>query len=429
MKKPRSFRRRIVVALLGSGAILVVAFAVTAGLTLFSTEDEIQQNQLLVELEFLLQRDDLADEEIIHVSRFMTAYVGLNSMPADLQVFLAPLGEGVHKLFFKPEQHQSGLDSDFQVAIAPMPDRAELLYLVFDVSDIDPNQRPLIYALFAGLAVVSVLLVFLGFTLTAPVVRPLSDLAHLVRSANPDELSEKIHPDEYDEEIGVLARAMRDTIARLHGFIQREREFTGNASHELRTPLTVIRGATEVIELQTAAQEEAVRRPLDRILFAVSEMEETIDIFLELAREDSVVGDIDCCSVRQVVEDVVESHRHVLADRPVEIEIRVPDDVVVETSERALSIVLGNLIGNALSRTEKGAVTIDWREGGVDIADTGPGIHGRDLGRVTDRHFTGNGGGYGLGLSIVQTLCGEFGWRLELKPETPGTVVRLTFDQ
>jgi signal transduction histidine kinase len=158
-------------------------------------------------------------------------------------------------------------------------------------------------------------------------------------------------------------------------------------------------------------------------------MEETIDIFLELAREGSLVGDIDFCSLRLLVEDVVESHRHALADRPVEIENRVPDDVVVETSERALSIVLGNLIGNAFSRTEEGAVTIDWREGGVEIADTGPGIRGRDLGRVTDRHFTGNGGGYGLGLSIVQTLCGKFGWGLELKPESPGTVVRLTFDQ
>jgi len=111
------------------------------------------------------------------------------------------------------------------------------------------------------------------------------------------------------------------------------------------------------------------------------------------------------------------------------VDNRVPGDVRIKASERALSIVLGNLIGNAFARTEKGAVSIEWREGGVDITDTGPGIRGQDLDRVTERHFTGESGGYGLGLSIVRTLCGRYGWGLELDRAEAGTTVRVSFDQ
>ena len=39
------------------------------------------------------------------------------------------------------------------------------------------------------------------------------------------------------------------------------------------------------------------------------------------------------------------------------------------------------------SNPVEGAVSIEWREGVVDIADTGPGIPGQDLGRVTDRQL------------------------------------------
>ncbi len=430
MSKPRSFRRRIVVAFLGSGLFLAVAFAITVGSTVMRTEDEIQRRQLLGELEFLLERSDLGDEKVIHVSRYMTAYVGLDSVPADLRRWLAPLGEGAHGIR-KHKHRRDAEELELQVAVAPVPDHPERLYLVFDVSAIEAEDRPpenLIHALIVGLAVVMGLAVLLGSALTSGLVRPLSDLARLVGSTKADELPERIHPEKYDEEVGVLARALRDATVRVLGFIQREREFTGNASHELRTPLTVIKGATELIEAQPAARQEAVRKPLDRIHRAVGEMEETIEIFLELAREDSLDSALELCPLRLVVEDVIAHHRRLLADRPVDVEIRVPGDVRIETSERALSIVLGNLIGNAFARTEKGAVSIEWRDGGVDITDTGPGIPGQDLDRVTDRHFTGENGGYGLGLSIVRTLCKRYGWGLELDREEAGTTVRVSFE-
>jgi signal transduction histidine kinase len=192
--------------------------------------------------------------------------------------------------------------------------------------------------------------------------------------------------------------------------------------------LTVVKGAAELIEAQPTARQKAVRKPLDRLYRAVGEMEETIEVFLELAREDSLDSAVKLCPLRQVVEDVIEHHRRLLANKPVDVEIRVPGDVKVEASERALSIVLGNLIGNAFARTEKGAISIEWRESGVDITDTGPGIFGQDLDRVTERHFTGENGGYGLGLSIVQTLCKRYGWGLELDREATGTTVRVSFN-
>jgi hypothetical protein len=127
----------------------------------------------------------------------MTAYVGLDSLPAELRSRLAPLGEGAHDIHERRSRTAAD-ELELQVAVAPLPGRPEKLYLVFTVSDIEAEDRPpenLIRALFVGLAVVMGLVILLGSALTSAVVRPLSDLARLVRSTNADELPERIHPE------------------------------------------------------------------------------------------------------------------------------------------------------------------------------------------------------------------------------------------
>ena len=120
MRKRRSFRRRILVAVLGSGLVLAVAVAVSVVSAVVATEDEVQRQQLRAELDFLLQRDDVGNEKLIPVSRFMTAYVGLDAMPPALRNQLpgiAPFAVEYFLIFRHVEiSHKAGPGCDKAVA-------------------------------------------------------------------------------------------------------------------------------------------------------------------------------------------------------------------------------------------------------------------------------------------------------------------------
>jgi signal transduction histidine kinase len=209
---------------------------------------------------------------------------------------------------------------------------------------------------------------------------------------------------------------------RLRGFMVRERQFTANASHELRTPVTVIRGASELLEAQIGDREPALRKPLARIQRAVAAMEETIEVFLALARETELTELAGECCPAEIAAEVVEQHRRLLEDRPVAVVVQVPESLRIEAPPRALAIVLGNLVANAFRRTLRGSVTLKWQDEHLEVVDTGPGIPEHLADNATERHLS-SGHGYGLGLSIVTALCERFGWRLELVG-APGTGAR-----
>jgi len=141
--------------------------------------------------------------------------------------------------------------------------------------------------------------------------------------------------------------------------------------------------------------------------------------------EDTVRGGV-AVPLRAVVDDVVD-HLHLLVDgRPVTVVVDVPRGVRVEANERVLAIVLGNFVRNALQRTETGRVEISGDAAGLVVADTGSGIPADLLERVTGRGVAGPGGGHGLGLAIVRTLCERCGWTLGIDgAENEGTRIEL----
>ena len=86
-----------------------------------------------------------------------------------------------------------------------------------------------------------------------------------------------------------------------------------------------------------------------------------------------------------------------------------------------------NLVGNArevLQESGGGHVTIRTQISGgaltVEVADDGPGIPADIREHIFETFFTTKGEkGTGIGLSVVQRLCREMDWKLELDTE-PG---------
>ena len=76
--------------------------------------------------------------------------------------------------------------------------------------------------------------------------------------------------------------------------------------------------------------------------------------------------------------------------------------------------VLSNLLDNALAHADASAVTVTVDALGFTVADNGKGVGEAELNQIFERFYSGDsaqGGGHGLGLSIVR----EFANRMEAR--------------
>ncbi|MDP9340831.1 MAG: HAMP domain-containing histidine kinase [Actinomycetota bacterium] len=218
-----------------------------------------------------------------------------------------------------------------------------------------------------------------------------------------------------------LQRA-NEAIARV---LDRERRFLQDASHELRTPITVALGHAELVHGSTG--DPLVREDLRVVVDELTRLRRLADRLLLLAASEH--PDFIRPSRIDVEPVVVETLRRWT---PVP-RVWVLDDVeeaTVEADQDRLSLAIDALIENAVKHTtpeQQIRVSVHRRDGmaAISVADGGSGIEPPDLDRIFDRFARADlgrsreGGGFGLGLSIVKTVVEAHGGRVSVH-STPG---------
>jgi PAS domain S-box-containing protein len=208
-------------------------------------------------------------------------------------------------------------------------------------------------------------------------------------------------------------------------------EFVSTMSHELRTPLHVILGFAEMaydVDLETPQRREC----LARIQEAGGELLSLIEGTLEIGRLETGRDEVHTDEIAlPALLDELHATCAAMPRRP-EVALlwceRVPR-VRLVSDQRKLSIVLRNLIGNALKFTLRGHVglTVRVRPEHVAfvVADTGIGIREEDrqaifeMFRQADQSDSRRFGGTGLGLYIVRRYVEQLGGVIHIE-STPG---------
>lgn len=263
------------------------------------------------------------------------------------------------------------------------------------------------------------------------IMRPVTDLVSRIELMSDHEEPKPLRPYFADDEVGQLAEAFDDYANRLTLLVRQDKEFNADVSHELRTPLAVIRSASELL-LGQADLSDKSRTRLERIQRAVRQSTDLTTALLHLVREQKT--DHNTAVFHQIVplvEQVIEDQTPQLARKPVEINLQIIEAFQVNADSAAITVALGNLIGNAFKYTHEGMINITIEQQSVSVADTGPGLPEDEMDKVFDRYYRGQhttGKGSGIGLAIVQRLCNLYGWQVTLKPgQTQGLVAKICF--
>jgi len=306
------------------------------------------------------------------------------------------------------------------------------LYLIFDEHSVSR-----LAFLFGILPLTCVLLViylasFMTWRRSNKLLSPLVQLADVLRRSHARNEATR-RPDfsaikaPASSEVDVLIRALNDYADQLVSYVERERLFSRDASHELRTPLAVIRSNLELLTVKQGRTLEG-----QRIGSTLADMEAVIDTLLLLARNEQKAVPRETIIVNDLANNLLERLQPLALHKNMRLQLNQQSMLTLECNESLLTIVLTNLVRNAINYSDTGEVEVAVMANSLCVSDTGRGMQMSQLETLMEPYRRGvhSESGHGLGLAIVQRVCESCYWDLKVASEPgQGTRVMICFNK
>ena len=267
--------------------------------------------------------------------------------------------------------------------------------------------------------------IMISFVNTRSINRPLrllQDKTKEIARGKFGEISNVTSPPEIKE----LADHFNTMCRRLKELEEMKIDFISHVSHELRTPLTAIKEASSMLLEGVYAGRADKEHEL--LMITQEECERLIDSvnrILDLSRMEARMMTFHFreCRLEPLIRKAVQKTGPIARKKKIRFELKLSKILPAVTIDEArIEQVFENIVGNALKfTTERDTVTIRTvfnPENGnfvkVSIADTGPGIHSKDLGKIFDKFQRIENNietvrGSGLGLSIAKHIISSHG--------------------
>lgn len=273
----------------------------------------------------------------------------------------------------------------------------------------------------------------LSYWVSKRIMQPLTQIKQITQKFAAGQLDARLPPNEIPE-LNQLATSFNRMAASLENVEHRRRELVSDLTHELRTPLTVLRGYLEELAADRIEATPAVYQQLAK---ETRRLERLINDLQELSKAEAGYLPIKLQSVnlRPLLESLVQKFSDQLLEDGPRLRLDCLEQLpTVRADIDRVEQILVNLIGNALTYTNTGSITIrvcqelDSTNGHlprlwIAVTDTGIGIASEDLPHVFERFWRAeksrnqHTGGTGIGLAISKRLIELQGGQIEVKSQ------------
>ena len=272
-------------------------------------------------------------------------------------------------------------------------------------------------------------------------IKPINSIIEISNAITNKNLTLRIPLPANNDELYILSDTINKLLDRVKNTIDREKQFTSDASHELRTPLSVIKGTLEVL-IRKPRNSDEYKEKINFCIAEVNRINDLVDQLLLLARFEnqklSLKGEV--ININECVNESINRFANKAKTKKITIIKEFSNEpLFIETDGYFLSIILNNLISNALKYSkDNGLVKVVIEKFNhkldVKIIDNGMGISKNELDKVFDAFYRANNStnhpeikGTGLGLSIAKRLCDILEINIDIESkENEGTTLILT---
>ena len=275
----------------------------------------------------------------------------------------------------------------------------------------------------------SVLALILGYAISGSLIGPVTEVEARLSQIAAGDFSQRVNVVNRDE-LGALAANVNRTseqLGRLYHQLElanlAKSRFLAAASHDLRQPLHAL---NLFLDQRRSETDQVERSRLDaQIDTAVAAMNELFNSLLDISKLDAGVlaPSISEFPVDHLLKRIETTF--VATARENDLRLRVVSNRAwVRSDFILLERILLNLVSNAVRYTERGGVVIGCRHRNgrlrIDVCDSGIGIPEDQRRNIFSEFYQLDSGekdrrgGLGLGLAIVDRLCGLLDHPIEL---------------
>jgi signal transduction histidine kinase len=209
--------------------------------------------------------------------------------------------------------------------------------------------------------------------------------------------------------------------------------FVYSTSHDLRAPLTSVMGLIDVTQ-RTDNQEE-IKKYLGMMKGRLHSLDKFIKDITDYSRNNRLEVSREKVKLHDLAADIWESLKYTPEAQSINFKIDIPQELEIRSDKSRLSIVLSNLISNAVRyhdlRKEERFIKLRHQSNGkgfyIKVEDNGQGIPSEFHSKVFEMFFRGNENsqGSGLGLYIVKETMLKLSGTINLE-SAPGVGTTFT---
>ncbi|WP_338103688.1 HAMP domain-containing sensor histidine kinase [Pseudomonas typographi] len=406
--------KRIVIAFAAMSAFVAGTFAIGIVVSEKVVEGRLTELGLSGNLRRLLLLDN-RDAWVHRPEKDELFYVQGGPQDLALPANLQALPRGFHEI--------GEGDNGYYAAVEVVDGRKYVL--LRNQQNLMQRQRILYSVAVAGFSLSVALAVLLGWLIGRRVIAPVSNLAAQVRraSALPVEQAPAASGSWANDEVGELAASYNQTQGRLAAALRREQQFTSDVSHELQLPIHTLEAACQEL-LQAHHTDPRIQRQISRMARATEQMELLVSTFLLLARDyEAPALRRAAITLKAASDEAVDTWATAIREKGLAFEYQyVGHGGEACYNSTLLLSVMGNLLRNAWHYTDEGFIRLTVGDTGFMVEDSGIGIPEEKRHAMFQPFVRGDekrGEGLGLGLSLVQRICLDQGWRVELTGREP----------
>lgn len=203
--------------------------------------------------------------------------------------------------------------------------------------------------------------------------------------------------------------------------------FLYSTSHDLRSPLSSIKGLVNIARMET--NDEKLNRYFSMMVDRVDKLDSFIKDIIDYSKNARTGVQTEQVDFHALVAEVTENLKYIEGASSIEFQSQVAIDHTVSADKSRLSIVLNNLMANAIKyhdpKKERQWIDVHVSNSNgtikVRVSDNGTGIDTEHHSRIFDMFYRGTfqSKGSGLGLYIVKETVAKMNGTITME-STPG---------